>query len=116
MNCTKHFDLSSSLTHTRRETFKVVSLHFVPTLQSTICTKSVLCIRSAVRSLHFVLTGIRGQYSLFLVTVIRTTHTIDNKLPVCEFIFVPFRVNTLSFRKNVDITYNVAINPPTQKK
>ena len=59
------------------------------------------------------------QYSLFLVTVIRTTHPIYHKIPVCELTrhFRYFRVNTLlSFCKKLDITYNVWSNPPTSKK
>ena len=40
------------------ETLKILSLHFAPSLQSAFCTESVFCIRSAVCSLHFVLTGL----------------------------------------------------------
>ena len=66
--------------------------------QSAFCTHSAVCslhfvsglhsVHSAVCSLHFVLTGIPAwqQYSLFLVTVISTTHTINPKIPVCELI------------------------------
>ena len=95
--------------------------------QSAFCTHSVVCSLHFVRSLHFV-SGLQSalcterypwhQHSLFLVIVIRTTHTIYHKIPVCELIrhFRYFRVNTLSFCKNVDVTHNVSSNPPTSKK
>ena len=85
----------------------VCSQHFVSgLLQSAFCTNRLLW----------------HQYSLFLVTVIRKTHTIYHKILVCELIrhfriFVLFRVNSLlSFCKNVEITYNVSSNPPTPQK
>ena len=58
--------------------------------QSAFCTHSavyILClvyILYLVCTLHFIQTSISG--SLFLVTVICTTHTIDYKIPVCELI------------------------------
>ena len=69
--------------------YPVCSLYFVSGLQSIFCIRSavyIFCIRSAVCCPHFVLTGIRGTNSLFLVTFIRTTHIIYNKIPVCEVI------------------------------
>ena len=105
------------LSHTRRKN----SLDS----QSAFCTHSAVCSLHFVPSLHFV-SGPQfavctnrypwHQYSLFLVyTVIRTTHPIYHKIPVCELIqrFRYFRVNTLlSFRKKLDITYNVSSNGP----
>ena len=92
-------------------------------------SQCAFCTHSAVFSLHFV-SGLQSafctnrypwhQYSLFLVTVIRTTHNLPQN--TCVWVnsidtFVLFRVNTLlSFCKNVDITYNVSSNPPTRKK
>ena len=95
--------------------------------QSAFCTHSAVCSLHFVPSLHFV-SGLQSafctdrypwhQHSLFLVIVIRTTHTIYHKIPVCELNrhFRYFRVNTLSFCKNIDVTYNVSSNPPTSEK
>ena len=99
------------LSHTRRK--------------NSLDSQSAFCTHSAVCSLYFV-SGLLSafctnrypwhQYSLFLVTVIRTTHIIYHKIPVCD-IFALFRVNTLlSFCKNIDFTYNASSNPPTPQK
>ena len=93
--------------------------------KNSLDSQSAFCTHSAVCSLHFV-SGLQPafltnryswhQYSLFLVTVIRTTHPISHKIPVCELIrhFRYFRVKTLlSFCKKLEITYNVSSNPPT---
>ena len=103
------------------KTLQILSLHFVPTLQSAIYIFYLVYILYPVCSLLSAFctnTYPWHQYSLFLVTVIRTTRIIYHKIPVCEFdIFVLFRVNTLlSFCKNVDITYNVSSNQPTLQK
>ena len=98
------------------KTLQILSLHFVPTLQSAVYILYPVCsLLSAFCTNRYPW----HQYSLFLVTVIRTTHTIYHKIPVCELIrhFRYFRVNTLlSFCKKLDITYNVSSNPPTPKK
>ena len=97
------------------KTLQILSLHFVPTLQSAVYILYPVCsLLSAFCTNRYPW----HQYSLFLVTVIRTTHTIYHKIPVCELIrhFRYFRVNTLSFCKNVDVTHNVSSNPPTSKK
>ena len=104
------------------KTPKILSLHFIPTLQSAVYILYLVYILYPVCSLQSAFCTKRypwHQYSLFLVTVIRTTHTIYHKIPVCELIrhFVLFRVNAiLSFCKNVDINYNVSSNPPAPKK
>ena len=96
--------------------------------KNSVDSQSAFCTHYAVCSLHFV-SGLRSaictnrypwhQYSLFLVTVIRTTYPIYHKIPVCELTrhFCYFRFNTLlSFCKKLDITYNVSSNPTTPKK
>ena len=77
----------------------------IPDEKKTLHSQSAFCTHSAVCSLHFV-SGLHSvhsavcslqstfctnrypwrQYSLFLVTVICTTHTINPKIPVCELI------------------------------
>ena len=74
----------------------------IPDEKKTFHSQSAFCTHSAVCSLHFV-SGLHSafcslqsafctnrypwhQYSLFLVTVIRTTHTIYHNIPVCELI------------------------------
>ena len=85
--------------------------------QSAFCTHSAVCSQHFVLGLHFV-SGLQSafctnrypwhQYSLFLVTVIRTTHNLPQN--TCVWVnsidtFVLFRVNTLlSFCKNESIT------------
>ena len=85
-------------------------------------SQSVFCTRSAVYILYLVYILYQvwslqsafctnrypwHQYSLFLVTVIRTTHPIYHKIPVCELIrhFRYFRVNT-------SLTMFQVIHPP----
>ena len=67
------------------------------TVWRTLDSQSAFCTRSAVYSLHFV-SGLQPvfrtnryswhQYSSFLVTFIRTTHTVYHKMPVCELIWL----------------------------
>ena len=51
------------------KTLQILSLHFVPTLQS------IFCIRSAVCCLHFVLTGIRGTNTVYFWLHLFAQHT-----------------------------------------
>ena len=65
------------------KTLQILSLHFVPTLQSAVYILYPVCsLLSAFCTNRYPW----HQYSLFLVTVIRTTHTIYHKIPVCELI------------------------------
>ena len=51
------------------KTLQILSLHFLPTLQS------IFCIRSAVCCLHFVLTGIRGTNTVYFWLHLFAQHT-----------------------------------------
>ena len=51
------------------KTLQILSLHFLPTLQS------IFCIRSAVCCLHFVLTGIRGSNTVYFWLHLFAQHT-----------------------------------------
>ena len=57
----------------------VRSLHFIPSLQFVSGLQSAVCILYTNKYPWH-------QYSLFLVTVIRTTHKIYHKIPICELI------------------------------
>ena len=73
-----------------------MTCYHIPDEKNTLSSQSAFCTHSAVSSLHFA-SGLHSafctyrypwhQYSLFLVTVIRTTHTIYHKIPVCELIW-----------------------------
>ena len=65
------------------KTLQILSLHFVPTLQSAVYILYPVCsLLSAFCTNRYPW----HQYSLFLVTFIRTTHIIYHKIPVCEVI------------------------------
>ena len=96
------------------KTLQILSLHFVPTLQSAVYILYPICsLLSAFCTNRYPW----HQYRLFLVTFIRTIHTIYKKIPVYELIrhFLFFSA-LLSFCKNIGITYNVSSNPPTLQK
>ena len=97
-------------------------------LRSAFCTHSAVCSLHFVPNLHFV-SGLQSAvYILYeqvsvapiqfiLVTVIRK-HTQSTTKYICVTlfdIFVLFRVNTLSFCKNLYITYNISINSPIKR-
>ena len=66
------------------KTLQSLSLHFVPTLQSAVYILYPVCsLLSAFCTNRYPW----YQYSLFLVTVIHTTHTIYHKIPVYELIW-----------------------------
>ena len=68
---------------------RILSLHFEPTLQSAVYILYLVYILYPVCSLLSALCTHRHpwhQCSLFLVTVIGTTHTIYHEIPVCELI------------------------------
>ena len=68
---------------------QILSLHFVPTLQSAVYILYLVYILYPVCSLlnAFCTSSYPWhQYILYLVTVIRTTLTIYHKILVCEFI------------------------------
>ena len=65
-----------------KKTLKILSLHFVPTLQSVVYISyqvyilyPVCTLRSAVCSLHFVLKGIRGTNTVFFLLQLFAHHT-----------------------------------------
>ena len=67
----------------------VLSLHFVPTLESAVCSLHFVLSLHFISGLHSALCTNRypwHRYSLLLVIVIRTTHTINHKIPVSELI------------------------------
>ena len=84
------------------KTLQILSLHFVSTLKSAVYILYPVCgLLSAFCTNRYPW----HQYSLFLVTFIRTTHNLPKKYLCVRYfdIFVLFRVNTLlSFCKNVD--------------
>ena len=59
------------------KTLQILSLHFVPTLQS------IFCIRSAVCCLHFVLTGIRGTNTVYFWLQLFAQHTQSTTKYLC---------------------------------
>ena len=59
------------------KTLQILSLHFVPSLQST------FCIRSAVCCLHFVLTGIRGTNTGYSWLQLFAQHTQSTTKYLC---------------------------------
>ena len=78
------------------KTLQILSLHFVPTLQSAVYILYLVYILYPVYSLHFVLTGIRGTNTVYFWLQLFAQHTIYHKMPVCELIppFRSFRVNS----------------------
>ena len=71
------------------KTLQILSLHFVPTLQSAVYILYLVYIFYPVCSLLSAFCTNRypwHQYSLFLFSIIRTTHTIYHRIPVCELI------------------------------
>ena len=65
------------------KTLQILSLHFVPTLQSAVYILYPVC---SLLSTFCTNRYPWHKYSLFLVTFIRTTHIIYHKIPVCEVI------------------------------
>ena len=62
---------------------QILSLHFVPTLQSAVYILYPVC----NCCLHFVLTDVRVTNTVyFWLHFIRTTHIIYHKIPVCEVV------------------------------
>ena len=59
------------------KTLQILSLHFLPTLQS------IFCIRSAVCCLHFVLTGIRGTNTVYFWLQLFAQHTQSTTKYLC---------------------------------
>ena len=74
----------------------VLSLHFVPTLESAVCCLHFVLSLHFISGLHSAVCSLQSafctnrypwhRYSLLLVIVIRTTHTINHKIPVSELI------------------------------
>ena len=65
---------------TDEKTLQILSLHFVPTLQSAVYILYPVC------CLHFVLTGIRGTNTVYFWLQLFAQHTIYHKIHVCELI------------------------------
>ena len=111
---------------TDEETLSILSLHFVPSLQSAVYILYLVYILYSVCSLRFVLTGlyIRGTNTVYFWLQLFAQHIIYNKIPVWELIrhFLSFLrwYSPLSFCKNVDINYSVSSNqhtpPPKNNK
>ena len=90
--------------------------------QSAFFTHSAVCSLHFLPSLHYV-SGLHSAVCIFYqqvsVAAIQFIYTKSTTKYLCvsKFdIFVLFRVNTLSFCKNVDITCNVSVNPPIRGK
>ena len=66
--------------------FSVCILYPLCSLQSTFCIRSALSAFCSLQSTFCTNRYPWRQYSLFLVTVTCTTHTINPKIPVCELI------------------------------
>ena len=90
------------------------STYFVPTLQSTFCIQSAVCIRSAVCTNRYPW----HQYSLFLVTIIRTKHTIYHKTHVWVNSVFSFFFALILFFPFEQCRHHLksSSNPPTPKK
>ena len=103
--------LQTSHQQTRTYMYPVCCLHFVPSLHFVSGQHSAVCIlyqQVSVAPIQFIF-----SYGYSHNTHNRPQNTCASYFDI--FVFVLFRVNTLSFSKNVDITYNVSTNPPTQK-
>ena len=91
-----------------------MTCYHIPNEKNSLDPQSAFNIRSAVSSLHFVLTDIRGSDTVyFLLSYSHNTHNRPQNTCVWVNSTYLFFTALILFpvEKNVDTTYNVSINP-----